>query len=200
MGGRQLGSLAQISAEEVLEQQGEMARVDKAYASVDPQELTCPAQKAVHAYWNQKRGARTMPARADINPVDLREHLGWIMMVEVLDDMADFRYRLIGTKVTRYFVNNSTGQTVSDVFRPFGAGVVKGVQAVYRKVARDRIVVRAHGEADWLTDWKASPRGFPHFDSLMLPLSDDDKVCNMMMIVFTFDYAHVLSQSEDALG
>lgn len=200
MGEQIAGGSAQISAEQVPEQQGEMSRVDKAYASVDPTELTCPTLKAVHAYWNEKRGLRSMPARADINPVELREHLGWIMMVEVLDDMADFRYRLIGTKVTRYFFNNSTGQTVTDVFAPFGPGAVKGVQAVYRKVARDHVVVRTHGEANWLTDRKADPRGFPHFDSLILPLSEDDTTCNMLMIIFTFDYADVLSRCEGALG
>ena len=195
-----MGGLAEISAEHVLEQQGEMHRLEKAYASVDPQELSCPTHKAVHAYWNEKRGSRSMPARADINPVELREHLGWIMMVEVLPEMADFRYRLIGTKVTRYFVKNSTGLTVSETFNPFGPGAVKGVQAVYRKVARDHVVVRAHGEANWLPDWKSDPRGFPHFDSLMLPLSDDDQTCNMILIIFTFDYAHVLSHCEGALG
>ncbi|MDO8290571.1 MAG: PAS domain-containing protein [Parvibaculum sp.] len=181
--------------------QDDMSRLDKAYASVDPQELACPTLKAVHAYWNEKRGLRSMPARADINPVELREHLGWIMMVEALDDLADFRYRLIGTKVTRYFFNNSTGQTVTDVFAPFGAGAVKGVQAVYRKAARDHVVVRTHGEANWITNQKTDdPRGFPHFDSLILPLSDDDKTCNMLMVIFTFDYADVLSHCEGALG
>ncbi len=137
-----------------------------------------------------------MPARDDINPVQMREHLGWIMMIDVLPGFVDFRYRLIGTKVTRYFVVNSTGQTVTQAFAPYGAGVIKGVQAVYRKVARAGVPVRAHGEADWLQDRGAFERGHPHFDSLYLPLSDDDVTCNMLMAVFTFDYETVVAASE----
>jgi hypothetical protein len=174
--------------------------IDRAWAEVDPIEIKDPTLNAVFSYWDAKRGSRRMPSRSDINPVEMREHLGWIMMVEVLDDMADFRYRLIGTKVTRYFVENATGRTVGDAFERFGAGAVKGIQAVYRKVARDRIPVRAHGDANWLISEDADAKDYPHFDSLMLPLSDDDETCNMLMIIFTFDYAHVLAQSEDVLG
>jgi hypothetical protein len=175
-------------------------RIDRAWAEVDPQEMSDPTLKAVHAYWNGKRAGRAMPARADINPVELREHLGWIMMVEALDGLADFRYRLIGTKVTRYFVQNATGQTVSEAFAPYGAGTVKGILAVYRKVARDCVPVRAYGDANWLIAEHTRSNDHPHFDSLMLPLSDDGQTCNMMMIAFTFDYALVMAMSEDVLG
>jgi hypothetical protein len=175
-------------------------RVDRAWAEVDPQVLEDPTIAAVHAYWDNKREGRLMPSRADINPVEMREHLGWIMMIEVPADMEDFRYRLIGTKVARYFVHNSTGMTVSEAFAPYGPGAVKGVQAVYRKAARERVPVRAHGKANWLTNQQTSEQGHPHFDSLYLPLSDDGQTCNMLMAVFTFDYALVLEKCEDVLG
>ena len=174
-------------------------RLDRARTTIDPQNIENPTLAAVHAYWLAKRGSRTMPARADINPVELREHLGWIMMIEVMDNCSDFRYRLIGTKVTRYFLTNSTGCTVSEAYGPFGETAVKGVKAVYRKSARDKIVVRAEGKANWITDWKEETRDFPHFDSLYLPLSDDGETCNILMAVFTFDYADVVAKSENVL-
>lgn len=175
-------------------------KLERAWADVDPERIDDPTLAAVKAYWDTKRGTRAMPSRADINPVELRDHLGWIMMVEVLPDYVDFRYKLIGTKVTRYFVTNSTGRTVSEAFSHFGPGAVKGVQAVYRKAARECIPVRAHGEANWLTGWKTEGRGFSQFDSLYLPLSDDGVTANMLMCVFTFDYARVLEQSDSVLG
>lgn len=177
-----------------------LKRVERAWAEVDPQEISHPTLAAVHAYWLAQRGARNMPSRDDINPVQMREHLGWIMMIDVLPDFADFRYRLIGTKVTRYFLTNSTGQTVSQAFAPYGAGAVKGIQAVYRKVARAGVPVRAYGEADWLQERGQYGSGHPHFDSLYLPLSDDDATCNMLMAVFTFDYDTVVAASESVLG
>jgi hypothetical protein len=57
----------------------------------------------------------------------LREHLGWVIMVEVLPGEADFRYRLIGTLVTQYFLADSTGKTVSEAFAKNGEGVIKGL-------------------------------------------------------------------------
>lgn len=178
---------------------GSDKRVDRAWAEVDPREISHPTLAAVHAYWLEKRGTRKMPSRDDINPVQMREHLGWIMMMDVLPGFADFRYRLIGTKVTRYFLTNSTGQTVSEAFGPFGAGAVKGVQAVYRKAAKAAVPVRAYGEADWLQSRGQYGHRHPHFDSLYLPLSDDDVTCNMLMAVFTFDYETAVAASESVL-
>lgn len=175
------------------------ARLERAHTTIDPQDIDNPTLAAVHAYWLAKRGDRAVPSRADINPVELREHLGWIMMIEVLEDFAEFRYRLIGTKVTRYFLANGTGRTVSETYGRFGATAVKGVKAVYRKSARDRVVVRVQGEADWISDGEEENQRFPHFDCLYLPLSDDGKTCNILMAVFTFDYADVVAKSENVL-
>lgn len=179
---------------------GEIDKLTLAWAEVDPQKIADPTLAAVKAYWDTKRCTRRMPARADINPTELRDHLGWIMMVEVLPDYSDFRYKLIGTKVTRYFVTNSTGRTVSEAFGQFGPGAVKGVQAVYRKAAREQVPVRAYGAANWIVDWKSDDRAFPNFDSLYLPLSDDGATANMLMCVFTFDYEKVMERCESVLG
>jgi hypothetical protein len=168
-------------------------RLQGTTADICPTHFEHPTLAAIFSYWNEKRGTRTMPARAEICPPELREHLGWIILVDVLPDLADFRYRLIGTKVARYFRGDWTGHTISDAFRPYGEGPVKGVQAVHRKAARDKVPVRAQGEAAWLAD------GFAHFDSLYLPLSDDGESCNMILSAFVFDYAVVKAHSESAL-
>lgn len=169
------------------------ARLQRTTVDVSPSRIEHPTLAAVFDYWNGKRGARPMPARADINPPDLREHLGWIILLDVLPDLSDFRYRLIGTKVARYFGGDSTGQTVSEAFKPFGAGAVKGVLAIHRKTARDCVPVVAHGEAAWLAE------GYDNFATIYLPLSDDGKVCNMILSAFVFDYAAVRAASESML-
>lgn len=162
-------------------------------AEVSPVHIGHPVLAAVLAYWNEKRGGRAMPSRAEINPLELREHLGWILILDVLPDFADFRYRLIGTKVASYFGEDATGRTVGEAFAPFGASVVKGILAVHRKTARDRVPVRAHGAAAWLAD------GYDHFESLYLPLSDDGETANMILSAFVFDYSAVRAKSASAL-
>ncbi|MBX3494401.1 MAG: PAS domain-containing protein [Parvibaculum sp.] len=169
------------------------AKLQGTSVDICPDQLEHPTLAAIHAYWDAKRGGRAMPARADINPPELREHLGWIILLDVLPDLSDFRYRLVGTKVARYFGGDGTGQTISQAFQAFGAGAIKGVQAVHRKAARDRVPVRARGEAAWLAD------GFDYFDSVYLPLSDDGETVNMILSAFVFDYAVVRASSESAL-
>lgn len=153
---------------------------------IDPQNLQHPVLAFLKSYWDAKRGARAMPARADIKPSDMKEHLGWIILLDVLPDYADFRYRTVGTRVTQYFLADATGKTMSEAFGAYGEGVVKGVQAVHRKCARDRVPMRAHGGAGWLG------RSFLEFDAIFLPLSDDGETVNMILSAFTFDVSRVL--------
>src|SRR5690606_11458180 len=150
-----------------------------------PTHFEHPTLAAIYSYWNEKRGTRTMPARADINPPELREHLGWIILLDVLPDLSAFRYRLIGTKVARYFGGDSTGRTACEAFRPSSTGAVKGVLAIHRKTARYRVPEVAHGQAAWLAE------GYVKFTTISLPLSDDDTTCNMILSAFVFDYAVV---------
>ncbi|MDO8839252.1 MAG: PAS domain-containing protein [Parvibaculum sp.] len=160
---------------------------------ISPTDIEHATLAAIYSYWDKKRGTRTMPARADINPPDLREHLGWIILLDVLPDLSDFRYRLIGTKVARYFRAEATGLTVSEAFRPYGAGAVKGILAIHRKTARDRVPVMALGESAWLAE------GYDNFATIYLPLSDDGEVCNMILSAFVFDYSAVRAASESML-
>lgn len=171
-----------------------VARLSGIQNEIDPANLENPVLAFLKRYWDEKRAARIMPARADIKPSDLKEHLGWIILLDALPGFADFRYRTIGTRVTQYFLADSTGKTVSAAFGSYGEAAVKGVLAVHRKAAQDRLIVRAHGGAGWLG------RSFLDFDALMLPLSDDGETTNMILSAFTFDLTRLLEARGEASG
>ena len=81
------------------------------------------------------------------------------MILDVLPGGRDFRYRLIGTLVTQYFSADGTGRTVMEAFEPNGEAVAKSVNAVFRKVARDKVVMRTAGApAGSPKGWKSSRR------------------------------------------
>lgn len=162
------------------------------YSEIDPKDLTHPTLAFLHSYWNEKRGTRAMPSRKDVRPSDLRNHLGYVLMIEPIDGGAEFRYRLIGTLVTQYFLTDATGKTVSEAFAHHGTAAVKGVTALLRKTARDCIPMRSYGNANWLK------QGFEGFDALYLPLSDDGKTCNMILHGFVFDRPKVMMAREIA--
>jgi hypothetical protein len=161
-------------------------RLSGVSSEVDPQHLEHPVLNFLKEYWQGKRAGRVMPARADIRPAEMKDYLGWIILVDVLPDFADFRYRMVGTRVAQYFLQDATGKTVSETFAPYGEAAVSGTLAVYRKCARDRVVLRSHGGAGWLG------RSFLDFDTLYLPLSDDGTSVNMILSAFTFDQAALL--------
>jgi hypothetical protein len=61
----------------------------------------------LYAYWLSKRGARIMPARSDIDPVDIPHLLPYLTIAERAGDQ--FRYRLVGTGVVRDSGREATG-------------------------------------------------------------------------------------------
>ena len=79
------------------------------------EEIFYPRLRRLYDYWNDKRGARRMPCRKDIDPVDLRDLLGFINLVDVLENPRDYRIRLVGTKTVSIVGSDITGKRYSEV-------------------------------------------------------------------------------------
>lgn len=159
---------------------------------IDPGELEHPTLAFLRSYWDVKRAGRVMPSRADIRPSELREHLGWVLMIEALPGLTDFRYKLIGTLVTNYFLTDATGKTVREAFAEHGPVAIKAVQALLRRTVREKRPIRAFGDANWIAP------GFEEFDAIYLPLSDDGETVNMILHGFVFDRPKVMMAREIA--
>ena len=156
----------------------------------NPRELSHPTLRVLRGYWEEKRAGRAMPSRRDIHPSEIREHLPWIVMLDVLPGLKDFRYRLIGTLVTRYFNTDATGQTIRESWASQGSDAVRGLLEVLRNVARNKMVLRLYGEKEW------SSFGLEKFESLYLPLSEDGENVNVILQAFVFDPPEVLLARE----
>ena len=156
------------------------------WTEINPVRFENPTLSFLHEYWTTKRGDRLMPARGDIIPSQLREHLGWIMLVDVLPGFSDFRYRLIGTLIREYFLLDVTGKTVSEAFASNHPDVAKGVAAAFRKCARDKAIVRSWGDGNWFGE------GLERFDSVHMPLSDDGETVSTIFHAFVFNRDEVL--------
>jgi hypothetical protein len=161
-------------------------------SETDPIHFKSATLAFLREYWDAKRGGRRMASRADIRPSELKDHLPWVIMVEVMPGLSDFRYRLIGTLVTQYFLKDSTGLTIREAFAERGEAATKAVQAMFRKTARDRLPMRSFGDAGWIAP------GFEEFEAIYLPLSDDGETVNMILHAFVFDQARVLISREIA--
>ena len=97
-------------------------------AQANPTHFDHPTCVFLRSYWESKRAGRALPSRSDISPAQLKEHLGWVMILDVLPGERDFRYRLIGTLVTQYFS--------SDANRQDGCGGVRRQRRGDRKICQ----------------------------------------------------------------
>ena len=94
----------------------------------------------VYDYWKEKRGARRLPARRDLDPLDLTFALGDILLVDVLYDPLRFRFRLDGTNLVQRYGVDMTGKLLDDYPDPEMRALI---DASYRDVvARAAPVVR----------------------------------------------------------
>ena len=94
---------------------GRTTRIDAYAFTIDPDISDNPRFLELKAYWELKRGARPMPTRAMIDPLDLKAHLGWLILAEMLPDGSDMRWRLIGSNIVDAYGRDSTGKRLSEI-------------------------------------------------------------------------------------
>ena len=72
--------------------------------------IPTPLLRQLHAYWDSKRRGRAFPARADIDPLELRTLLRHIILLDIRRDPLDLVYRLAGTEVVDRLGTEPTGR------------------------------------------------------------------------------------------
>jgi hypothetical protein len=137
----------------------------------------------VRDYWHKQRGAAAMPQRRDIAPSHMKSHLKHVLLVDVVARGKDFRYRLVGSELQRYFHGNPTGKLMSDALAAFGAETVRRTLATYRAVVERRAPLRIRGAGSLFAQEAKL------FDALLAPLSDDVGTPVMILGTFTFIWA-----------
>jgi hypothetical protein len=133
---------------------------------------------AIYVYWDGKRRGRQMPSRTDIDPFELKPYLPQLVLLDVEGVPPRFRYRLVGTEVTRVrrglSSSDPTGQFVDEVTHHQGTDAVL---AHYRRVVDER---RPSTDAGSYTP--SPERPWIRFSRLVLPLSSDDVTVNMLLV------------------
>jgi hypothetical protein len=134
----------------------------------------------VRDYWLNRRGSRSMPGRTDISPAQLKVQLPYLLLADVIDGGADFRYRLVGTELRRFFRGEPSGKLMSEALAPFGAETVETTMKSYRAAIERRAPIRLTGAGSWYG------QDLRFFDALLAPLSEDDATVNMILGTFLF--------------
>lgn len=126
--------------------------------------------------WNRKREARTMPARADFCPTEMKDLLPDMALFDVEAAPHRYRVRLFGTGVALHAGLDLTGRYLDDI---------AGSAAVAERC--DWLV--GHRRPSFLRDvapsW--SERPWHRYDVLGLPLAADGETVDMLMFLLSFD-------------
>lgn len=134
----------------------------------------------LHEYWCAIKGERRMPARADIDPAEIKSILPNLILSEVKVEPLRVRYRIVGTEVVRIagidFTNRYLDELASDAgdiveywMRQYRASCEK------REPIFGRCNMRLSGE--WIQDYEWA----------ILPLSTNGIVVDMTIAVEDYD-------------
>ncbi|HVO17046.1 MAG TPA: PAS domain-containing protein [Alphaproteobacteria bacterium] len=96
--------------------------------------ITDKTTRAFYDYWKDRKAGGQLPRWHDFDPVEMRDWLGWINVVEVAGegDGCRFRYRVHGDQLSDFLGVEMTGKFADEIPR---ASVRERAMAGYRVVA-----------------------------------------------------------------
>lgn len=116
-------------------------------------------------YWNGLRGGGTMAPAKAIQPIEMRPALGYVCLIDVLDDGLDFHYRVYGSDIAHCVGADLTGTRLSAYTRSRWMLVFHA--AAYRASTQRH-------EPLFTSYVPTSDIATTRWDRLILPLADDD--------------------------
>lgn len=69
-----------------------------------------------YRYWADKTDGRRMPDRKDLDPIEIKDLLPYLSIIEIIGDERRCRYRLTGTRVVDALGCDPTGRFVNEIF------------------------------------------------------------------------------------
>jgi hypothetical protein len=134
---------------------------------------TYPDLVTMFNYWMSKRADRIAPGRDEIDPADFTRILPRVMIADVISEPLDFRYRLSGTGICNVHGEDLTHLHVRDLQPPqYGALIYDHyAQAVSEKRPLLHLI------------YLKSIDKVRTYARLILPLSSDGKIINMLMAI-----------------
>lgn len=136
-----------------------------------------PILDAAFDYWLGKKSGPEIPLRSAIDPVEIPRLLPHLMLLDVLSEPLDFRYRLIGEGIQANITRGFRGKTHRQLE---GKGPGSLVWEGLRKVVETGIP--RYGRAPYV----GPETTVTQFFDLLLPLSEDGASVSQILIVTEF--------------
>lgn len=129
------------------------------------------ALRRLYDYWRSARADGALPARSDIDPLDMAYVLGHVFLVDIEGDPPAFRYRLFGAELAEQAHYELTGKTVDEIPAQDMREVLK---KAYARVFEIKEAILIHNGR--LLDFQPRP-----YEALLLPMSTDGTAVDMIL-------------------
>lgn len=131
-----------------------------------------PKMHDLYRYWEGKRRGRPMPARVDIDPLDLRRQLANLILVDVAGSPPQFRIRLAGTDIVSRYGAELTGKVLDDI--DLGSDLA-AIKEQYEETVLKRTPTYCRHSIE------TKNHKFLRYERMLMPLSADGSTVNMLL-------------------
>jgi hypothetical protein len=131
---------------------------------IDPERIN-PSLRSLLKFYRKLQSTESLPRRAPLRPEQLAEWLGFLMILDPVDDGMDFHYRLYGSNIAKILGFDMSGRNVSDFDSRTGAFFME----VYRECLRRPQPIFTHHVSE-------HSFGAPGWERLILPFATDDGI------------------------
>jgi hypothetical protein len=129
-----------------------------------------PDARFLYDLWQDKKGERKACSRSDLTPKEMITQLPWIAIHDVALSPFRMKVRLIGTQFVEAIGMDATGQFVDEM-----DNTAKLIDRAYWVASNCEPILYVGLELIW------SPNDYKHYDSLILPLINDENEVNMLL-------------------
>lgn len=156
---------------------------ERAGRSIPVAELASPLLREAHDLWSALRGARLFPAREAVTPVRFKRFLRNLALIRVVDDGADFEFRVVGDAYHAAHGFTAQGLRTREV-DALSPGFGTASRRLFRLVQRGKAPLALRGTLDLA----ASDAAAVQQESVHLPLGlGDDSVDHILSVAVFAD-------------
>ncbi len=145
-----------------------------------------PKLQRLYEYWREKMRDGRLPARGDVDPLEIPELLGSVSLIDVVREREKYRYRfrLFGTQLTEKAQRDYTGEWLDEVL---AADRIEELFPSFEEMIRTREPIFRRRAL--------SVAGRQHigYERLDCPLAEDGETVDTFISVWVFDQPRSLT-------
>lgn len=133
--------------------------------------ITSPNIKLAYWYVMGRHRPGDLPRRSDLDPIEMKDWLANIELLDVINQGETFRYRIAGGAIEAIFNSRMQGKLLEDVFQ---GAVLDFKMLMFRRCIEHGTIILSNDNLE------RKGRSLIKYERLLIPLSQDGKKFDMI--------------------